>query len=290
MLAQITPLILTYNEAPNIERTLSRLKWAKDIVVVDSFSTDATCDLVRKLPQARLIQRVFDNHAAQWNFGLDQVNSPWVLSLDADYFLSHALVQELRSWTPRQGVVAYFARFRYCVAGRPLRACLYPPRAVLFRRDRCRYVDGGHTQVLAIDGASAYLRNRIDHDDRKPLDRWLREQDRYARLEAEHLLKAERPKPRKLETEEQEARVGQGSAGAAAFGIWASPPLRLCSPLSFADRVRRAIVFAPLLVFFYTLLGKGLILDGWPGWFYVFQRTYAEVLLSLRLMEAKLKG
>jgi hypothetical protein len=36
------------------------------------------------------------------------------------------------------------------------------------------------------------------------------------------------------------------------------------------------------------LLGKGLIFDGWPGWFYVFQRTYAELLLSLRLLEAKL--
>jgi len=42
-------------------------------------------------------------------------------------------------------------------------------------------------------------------------------------------------------------------------------------------------------VFFYTLIGKGLILDGWPGWFYVFQRTFAEILLSLRLMEEKLK-
>jgi hypothetical protein len=47
-------------------------------------------------------------------------------------------------------------------------------------------------------------------------------------------------------------------------------------------------VFAPFLVFFYTLLGKGLIFDGWPGWFYVFQRTYAEVLLSLRRIEQKL--
>jgi hypothetical protein len=55
------------------------------------------------------------------------------------------------------------------------------------------------------------------------------------------------------------------------------------------DRIRRQIIFAPALIFFYTLFGKGLIFDGWPGWYYVFQRTLAEVLLSLRLIEQKLK-
>ena len=61
------------------------------------------------------------------------------------------------------------------------------------------------------------------------------------------------------------------------------------SDLSWPDRVRQWIIVAPALVFFYTLLGKGLILDGWPGWFYVFQRTVAEMILSLRLIEEKLK-
>jgi hypothetical protein len=44
-----------------------------------------------------------------------------------------------------------------------------------------------------------------------------------------------------------------------------------------------------MLVFLYTLLGKGLILDGWPDGFYVFQRTLAEMILSLRLIEHKWK-
>ncbi|HEY8669750.1 MAG TPA: hypothetical protein VIL63_02830 [Terriglobales bacterium] len=40
----------------------------------------------------------------------------------------------------------------------------------------------------------------------------------------------------------------------------------------------------------YLLFARGLILDGWPGWYYVLQRTIAEMLLSLRLLEAKLKS
>jgi glycosyltransferase involved in cell wall biosynthesis len=94
MLDQITALILTFNEAPNIERTLSRLKWAREIVVIDSFSTDETCDLVRKLPQARILQREFDSFAQQCNFGLQHIGTEWVLSLDADYLLCN----RARTW------------------------------------------------------------------------------------------------------------------------------------------------------------------------------------------------
>ena len=67
---QITPLILTYNEAPNIGRTLEQLRWAHEIVVVDSFSTDQTLEIVSQFPQVRVFQRVFDDFVGQWDFGL----------------------------------------------------------------------------------------------------------------------------------------------------------------------------------------------------------------------------
>ena len=190
MLAEITPLILTFNEAPNIERTLSMLKWAKEIIVVDSFSTDETCDLVRKLPKARIVQRDFDSFAQQCNFGLQHIRTEWVLSLDADYVLSEELVQETTDLQPSEEVGGYRAAFMYCVCGRPLRASLYPPRVVLYRRERAHYRDEGHGHRVQVEGRILPLRSVIYHDDRKPLDRWLREQDRYARLEAELLLKA----------------------------------------------------------------------------------------------------
>ena len=81
---QITPLIITYNEAPNICRTLGKLLWAQRIVVIDSGSTDGTVEILRGYPQVEVIQRPFINAASQCNFGLTQVVSPWVLSLDAD--------------------------------------------------------------------------------------------------------------------------------------------------------------------------------------------------------------
>jgi glycosyltransferase involved in cell wall biosynthesis len=68
VLADITPVILTYNEAANIGRSLERLTWAREVVVVDSGSTDDTLAIVARFPNARVVKRPFDTHAQQWRF------------------------------------------------------------------------------------------------------------------------------------------------------------------------------------------------------------------------------
>ena len=102
MLTHVTPLILTYNEAPNIARALGALSWANDIVVVDSFSDDDTVAIAKSFPRVRVFQRAFDCHRNQWEFGLKEtgISTSWVLALDADYVLSDALVAELAQLTP----------------------------------------------------------------------------------------------------------------------------------------------------------------------------------------------
>lgn len=251
-LQDITPLILTYNEEPNLRRCLEPLRWANKVMVVDSGSTDATAAIASEFPNASLVVRAFDDHTRQWNHGLDCVETTWVLALDADYVLGSDFVKELEILSAAPSCDAYFASFRYLVFGKPLRSCLYPPRAVLFRKDRCRYRKDGHTQLLHIPGASGALGAKIDHDDRKPLSRWFAAQDKYAALEAEKLL----------------SFTG--------------------GDLHLQDRIRRAILPAPWVVFVYTLLVRGALLDGWHGWFYAFQRMVAELMLSLRLLEARL--
>jgi glycosyltransferase involved in cell wall biosynthesis len=251
--SDITPLVLTFNEAPNLGRTLEALSWAREVVVLDSGSTDATLDIARGFPNVRVVQRAFDDFASQFSAGAAACRTSWVLALDADHVLSPELVDELKTWQPTEGVCAYFGRFLYCIASRPLRASLYPPRIVLFRQGQCRYVQDGHHQILEYPGVAGWLSGPVLHDDRKPLGRWLADQDRYARMEAE-----------KLSTTRPET-------------------------LSWADRCRQQVVMAPPLVFLGTLLVKGVIFDGWRGWFYVCQRTIAELMLSLRLAEAKLQ-
>jgi glycosyltransferase involved in cell wall biosynthesis len=249
---QVGVLILTYNEGPNIERTLSKLGWAKRILIIDSGSTDETIKIASRHPRVEVINRPFDDHATQWNFGLSWIGTDWVLSLDADYELSDALVAELRTLVPAEQVAGFQARFVYRVHGRVLRASLYPPRIVLYRKGQARYRNEGHTQRIITDGPVRWLAGPIFHDDRKPLSRWLVSQMQYACAEADHLL--------------------------------ASNP----NSLRWTDRVRAMSGPAPMLVFFYTLLVKGCIFDGWPGWLYVLQRTLAELIIAIEIVERRL--
>jgi glycosyltransferase involved in cell wall biosynthesis len=243
--------MLTFNESANVARTLEPLRWAERIIVLDSGSSDNTVELCRQFPNVQVHERRFDRHAEQWNYGVSLVETDWVLALDADYVTDHGLRAELESTVVPPGTSAFSAEFVYCIFGKPLRASLYPPRAVLFRRDMARYVQDGHTQLLQLDGVAGRLRTPIRHDDRKPLRQWLEAQDRYAWLEVEKLTAAN-------------------------------------APLGLRDSMRKWIFITPILMPFYCLIGQGLLFDGWPGVHYSFQRTIAETILSLRLIERQL--
>lgn len=249
MLDQITPLILTYNEAPNIARSLGALTWAEDIVVLDSFSDDETVAIAKSVPQVRVFQRTFDCHQNQWEFGLKEtgISTPWVLALDADYVLSGEVIDELKNVTPDAAIAGYRANFVYCIKGRKLRSGIYPPVTVLYRREAATYIQDGHTQRVALAGKIADLRAPILHDDRKSLKRWLKSQAKYTELEARKLRAAD---PAQLE---------------------------------LADRLRRWRFVVPPVMLIYCLIVRGGILDGWAGFYYAFQRAMAEAMLSHRL-------
>ena len=253
LLDEITPLVLSFNEAPNIVRTFDKLRWACRIVVIDSGSTDGTIDLLRSYHQVDLIHRAFTDFASQWNFGLMQVNTPWVLSLDADYELSDEIIREMQSLSPAADTNGYSASFVYRVYGHPLRGALYPPRVVLHKNEFATYKNQGHTQRLVVSGNILTLVSKIYHDDRKPLARWFQSQQRYARDEALYLLGADP------------------------------------ATLSFPHKLRLAGWPAPIVVFLYTLIVKGCALDGWPGWFYALQRVCAEIMIAIDVIDKRLQ-
>jgi glycosyltransferase involved in cell wall biosynthesis len=190
MLERITPVILTFNEEANLRRTLAKLSWAREIVVLDSGSTDGTRAIAQSSPRVRLVERPFDEHARQWNFAVTdtQIATDWVLALDADYILSDALIEEIRALEPAATTDGFEVRFIYCVDGSPLRATLYPPVTVLFRRGRGNYVQDGHTQRVVLSGEVRKLQEPMFHDDRKSLTHWVAAQERYARIEAAKFL------------------------------------------------------------------------------------------------------
>lgn len=252
-LEQITPLILTYNEEANIGRTLPPLQWAKEIIIIDSYSNDQTLEIIAQYPQCRIIQRTFDTFAEQCNFGLSKINTEWVLSLDADYILSEELLQDLEILPLQPPFNGYTFPFKYSIFGYALRKDNLTPRTVLYRCQCANYVNDGHAHRVEIEGECKMMSSWIYHDDRKSLSRWLSSQDKYLTIEAEKLR----------ETPSDE--------------------------LDLRDKIRQRKVIAPFIIFFYCLFYKQLIFDGWRGLYYTFQRTFVELLLSIKLMEYDLR-
>jgi glycosyltransferase involved in cell wall biosynthesis len=253
MLEKITPLIITHNEALNIERTLKKLTWARRVVVIDSGSTDDTLKILSTYKNVEVFSHAFFDFASQCNFGLTKVNSEWVLSLDADYELSDKLISSLSTLVLPERITGYRAEFVYRIYGRPLRGTLYPPRTVLYKKNMAHYEKEGHGHRVVVEGDLGELHGVIYHDDRKPLSRWIGSQQNYVREEADFLL------------------------GARHYS------------LSMFDRMRLMAWPAPIAVFVYSLFAKGCILDGWPGWYYVLQRVVVEALLAIEIIDRRMR-
>lgn len=256
MLAEITPLVITYNEAPNLDRTLSALSWARRVVVLDSGSIDQSREIATRHANVEWHERAFDHHAGQCNHALDYLlgGARFVLSMDADYVMTEALRREIAALEPEEDLSGYRVPFRYCVAGRPLRGTLYPARVCLYRPERGRYRQAGHAHFLDITGRVERLEQHMLHDDRKPDLNFVTRQQRYARMEAAFIH---------------------------------SLPWR---QLDWKKRVRRLLVFAPWLVPAYVLFGQGVILDGSAGLRYAYERFLAEYLISKELLLHTVNG
>ena len=251
-LDSVTPVLLTYNEAPNIQRSVSKLYWAQDVVVVDSGSTDGTTAILKEFPNVRLFSRPFDTHGRQWRFATKEtgIATPWILRLDADYELSDEFIAELIALQPSMEVDACEIGFNFAIYGKLLNSSLYPPNIILLRNGRFRVFDRGHTEAWSVDGPVQQIKAHVIHDDRKPIAHWVIAQCRYMTLE--------------LETVDHDR--------------------------SLRGWLRRHPPLMPAVVLFYCLFVKGLIFDGEVGFFYVLQRTTAEAILSLLFLERMLRA
>jgi len=151
----ISAVVITYNEERNIRRCLESLSWAREIVVVDSDSTDATVEIAREYTD-RVLSHPFEGYVGQKNFALDQASGEWVLSVDADEVVTPELLARIREVWPAQRehyngfTVNRLSRF----SGRWMRHCgWYPDRKLrLFRRSRGRWEGDDLHEKVCLDG------------------------------------------------------------------------------------------------------------------------------------------
>jgi glycosyltransferase involved in cell wall biosynthesis len=183
----LSAILITYNEERDLPQALLSLAGlADEIVVVDSGSTDRTCDLARQ-GGARVVVRPFSSFDEQKNFAADQSSHNWVLSLDADEAVSPELRSSLLAWKHNiPDRVAYQIGRRTNYLGKWIHySGWYPEYHLrLYRRDRARFVGALHESVQA-DGPTGRLDGDLLHYTVRSLA------EHYAKLEVFTTLAAE---------------------------------------------------------------------------------------------------
>jgi len=197
----LSVIIIALNQEANIGECLASVRFADEIVVVDTGSTDRTVELAR-IGGARVVATSWQGFARTKNFALDQARMDWVFSLDTDERVPAALRDEILAIVsangPRNG---YLVPRKNYFGGRWVRNLgWYPDYTLrLWRRGQGRFRDREVHEGVEVPGPVGILKTPIDHYSYKNLQEYADRQDRYARLAAREMAKqGRRPRPGEL--------------------------------------------------------------------------------------------
>jgi glycosyltransferase involved in cell wall biosynthesis len=186
--------LITCNESANLPRTLASVRWAGEIVVVDSGSTDATLDLAREAG-ARVFEESWKGFAAQKNSAIAHTTGDWILSLDADEEVSPALAAEIQALLAGDpSLSAYRIPRLNHYLGAPLRHGGYwpDPKLRLFRRGAAQFANRPVHETMEMIGETAgpvgRLRGHLIHHCYPTLTDYVEHMNRYSSIAAEALV------------------------------------------------------------------------------------------------------
>ncbi|MFT4061210.1 MAG: glycosyltransferase family 2 protein [Edaphocola sp.] len=190
----ITTIILTYNEAKHIERCITNaLLFSEKVIIVDSFSQDNTKEIARGLG-AEVYEHEFINHAAQFNWALENVDiaTEWIFRLDADEYLSEELIDEINTEIPNvpTEISGLVMERKMVFLGKTINKGNVKWNMLrLFRtgKGKCeeRWMD---EHIVLFEGTSKMLRNVFYDDNLNSLGWWIGKHNAYSIREAVDLL------------------------------------------------------------------------------------------------------
>lgn len=138
----LSVVIITKNEEHNIRRCLESIRWADEVIVVDSGSTDATVAIAREFTQHVFIMDDWQGYGAQKQRALVKATGDWVLNLDADESVSELLKTEIHRVMLDPSADACRIPIQMSFYGKALRYSSSPKRHVrLFKRDGASFSD-----------------------------------------------------------------------------------------------------------------------------------------------------
>ena len=185
---KISVLLPVYNEEDTIRACLDTIKWADEILVVDSFSTDRTLEIAQEYG-ARIIQHEYINSAKQKNWAIPQCSHEWVLQIDADERVDDTLKQEILKIleNPNPSILGYYNPTKNHAFGQWIKTMgIYPDnRLRFFMRDCGRFEDKEVDARVVVTGDTQLLKGHVHHFGLEAISPRLRSIDRYTRYESD---------------------------------------------------------------------------------------------------------
>jgi glycosyltransferase involved in cell wall biosynthesis len=160
-----------------------------EIIIVDSFSTDATVAIASQHDKVQIVERKFDNFSEQKNYAISQAANNWIIFFDPDEEITRPLGEEILSTLSNPTSVAYFIKRELNFMGRQIKYSGFQSDWVvrLFDKRYCKYDGNLVHEVLETKGKTSKLKNRLPHHTYKSFDDYTGKLHRYSALQAQML-------------------------------------------------------------------------------------------------------
>ena len=190
----VSVVIIAKNEEGNIEDALRSAGGFKEIIVVDSFSTDRTIEICRRYTD-RVFQHAWPGYARQKQLAVDHAQGPWVLILDADERITPDLREEIARVMQNTAYDGFSMPRRNYFLGRWIKHGGWWPDCTLrlFRKDRGGLEDREVHEKVVVNGRVGQLHAPLEHYSYRNISDYICKMEVYSRLAAQEIRKKGRP-------------------------------------------------------------------------------------------------
>jgi len=182
-MSKLSVAIITKDSEKTIKECIDSAKFADEIVVVDSGSSDKTVEICEK-NGCKVIKKEWMGFAKQKQFAVDNCKNEWVFVLDSDEIITKELQEEIKKTLLKPECYGYFiARLNYFF-GKAIRHCgLYPDRTLrLFDKTKGRFSSDSVHEKVVVEGKTGTLKNHMLHYAYDSIEEFIEKQNRYSSL------------------------------------------------------------------------------------------------------------
>lgn len=155
-------VIITYNAAGRLKECLESVRWANEIILVDSGSSDNTVDIAKEYTD-KIFTRGFDNFSLQKNFAIEKAGCGWVLSIDSDEVITQELTDELRAVMKNTKFDGFYIERLNYIYGKFLNYARPDYQLRFFRKESGRFKQPVHERLNINGNRISYLKGKILH-------------------------------------------------------------------------------------------------------------------------------